>query len=99
MTQYLEVNGSSPTRNARSERLTTFETAATASPGAAMRNSGGSFLSRARALASKSFGSVIGSSTSQPNLTNPVMMSPRHSISPPSPATTRPGGVDYGSVW
>ncbi|KAL5105923.1 hypothetical protein TcWFU_008647 [Taenia crassiceps] len=100
MTQYLEVNGSSPTRNMRSEQLTTFETAAMVSPGATMRNSGGSFLSRARALASKSFGSVIGGSTSQPNLTNPVMMSPRQSISPPSPATTRPGGVDYGSlVW
>uniref|UniRef100_A0A158R730 PAP-associated domain-containing protein n=1 Tax=Taenia asiatica TaxID=60517 RepID=A0A158R730_TAEAS len=92
MTQYLEVNGNSPTRNIRSERLTTFETAATVSPGATMRNSGGSFLSRARALATKSFGSVIGGSTSQPNLTNPVMMSPRHSISPPSPTTTRPGG-------
>ncbi|VDM18723.1 unnamed protein product [Hydatigera taeniaeformis] len=99
MTQYLEVNGNSPTRNMHSERLTTFESAATASPGPSMRNSGGSFLSRARAIASKSFGSVIGGSTSQPNLTNPVMMSPRLSASPPSPPATRPGGVDYGSVW
>lgn len=99
MTQYLEVSGGSPPRNTRSEHLTTFETAAVATPGPRMRSPGGSILSRARALASKSFGSVIGGATSQPNLTNPATMSPRHSLSPPSPPTTRPGGIDYGSVW
>ncbi|CDS36199.1 C2 calcium lipid binding region, CaLB [Echinococcus multilocularis] len=98
MTQYLEVSGGSPPRNTRSEHLTTFETAAVATPGPRMRSPGGSILSRARALASKSFGSVIGGATSQPNLTNPAMMSPRHSLSPPSPPTTRPGGIDYGMV-
>ncbi|KAM7534123.1 hypothetical protein Aperf_G00000105988 [Anoplocephala perfoliata] len=99
LTQYLEVDGtkqSSVRSISRPERLTTFQSPNTSPPGATARSPENSFLSKAKAFASKSFGGgVISSSTSQPNLSDAGL---NFQNSPPS-SPARNGLIDYGSVW
>lgn len=103
LTQYLEVSGtkhSSVRPVPLPEQLTTFQSpnmSPTDIRGVTVRSPENSFLSKAKAFASRPFGGgIISSSTSQPNLSN-GRLSTQNSLSPPSPA--RNGTVDYGSVW
>uniref|UniRef100_A0A0R3SJ58 tRNA-intron lyase n=1 Tax=Hymenolepis diminuta TaxID=6216 RepID=A0A0R3SJ58_HYMDI len=99
LTQYLEVSiteGSPVRPPPRGEHLTTFQSPNASPPAATARSPENSFLSKARALATRSFGGgILSSATSQPNLSS-TGINGQSSFSPPSPS--RNGVIDYGSA-